>query len=60
MPLNKLSAVIVRRTPFILEAGLGTPPVKISIVVQITIEVSWGDIRLKRRSTGTLTPDKAE
>lgn len=42
MPLNKLSAVIVRRTPFILEAGLGTPPVKISIVVQITIEVSWG------------------
>lgn len=29
-------------------------------VVQITIEVSWGDIRLKKRSTGTLTPDKAE
>lgn len=60
MPLNKLSAVIVRRTPFILEAGLGTPPVKISIVVQITIEVSWGDIRLKKRSTGTLTRSKAE
>lgn len=57
MPLNSL---IVRRTPFILEAGLGTPPVKISRVVQITIEVSWGDIRLKKRSTETLTPDKAE
>lgn len=51
VPLNKLWAVIVRRTPFISEAGLGTPPVKISLVVQITIEVSWGEIRLKKRSS---------